>query len=210
METSKAPIQSAEQEVPVPETYLLGLPHTFPDTGFAYELLSVVEDHNDDCKMHVAIEDFFDNAESWGEYLADVARVIARDYAGCFETTRTDGDLFAAICDGFNERVRQPDTNQKPSRLDNPFGQFESSAFELFKNLCGQYEFLTPEARAQSRKVLAALLAFYDSDSDIYKAMLLMYDDALDDARTGRVDAELENLHRDVLAEQQADTTTAK
>jgi hypothetical protein len=88
-----------------PESEMLPLPYTFPDTGFAYQLLSVVEDHNDDCKMHVELADSMDYAESWGAYLADVARVIARDYAGYLDTTRDDGDLFAAMCSGFAERA---------------------------------------------------------------------------------------------------------
>jgi hypothetical protein len=90
-----------EQEMPKPGSEMLPLPYTFPDTGFAYQLLSVVEDHNDDCKMHVELADSMDYAESWGAYLADVARVIARDYAEHLETNRTDGDLFAALCSGF-------------------------------------------------------------------------------------------------------------
>jgi hypothetical protein len=83
------------------ECELLALPHTFPDTGFAFELISVVEDHNDDCKMHVALSDSFDYAESWGTYLAEVADVIARDHADHLSTNRPDGDLLAAIYVGF-------------------------------------------------------------------------------------------------------------
>src|SRR5262245_48169438 len=102
--------------------------------------------------------------------------------------------------------------DEKTRRLDNPIDSIEEPAFELFKTLCGQYEFWTPEARARSRKILAALLAFYDSDygADVYREMSEMYDDALEDARVGRGDAEIENLHRDVLAEQQADKAMAK
>jgi hypothetical protein len=84
-----------------PESEMLPLPYTFPDTGFAYQLLSVVEDHNDDHKMHVELADSMDYAESWGSYLCEVARVIVRDYLEYLETDRADGDLFAAMCDGF-------------------------------------------------------------------------------------------------------------
>jgi len=100
------------------------------------------------------------------------------------------------------------DTEQVLSRLDNPIDSIEEPAFQLFKNLCGQYEFWTDYGRAKSRRVLAALLAFYDSDygADIYREMSEMYDDALEDARTGRGDAEVENSIRDGrLARQQAD-----
>src|SRR5262245_42617975 len=103
-------------------------------------------------------------------------------------------------------------TDHVPSRLDNPIDSIEEPAFQLFKNLCGQYEFWTPEGRTKSRKILAALLAFYDDDygADVYREMAEMYDDALDDARTGRGWAEIENLHRDVLAEQQANKAVVK
>jgi hypothetical protein len=85
-----------------PECEMLPLPYTFPDNGSAYQLLSVVEDMNDECKMHVELADSMDYAESWGAYLANVARVIARDHADHLDTVREDGDLFAALCDGFN------------------------------------------------------------------------------------------------------------
>jgi hypothetical protein len=99
--------------------------------------------------------------------------------------------------------------DQKPSRSDNPIDSIEEPAFQLFKELCGQYEWWTPEARAKSRKILAALLTFYDSDygADISREMAAMYDEALEDARTCRGEAEVENFHRDVQrARQQADS----
>jgi hypothetical protein len=105
------------------------------------------------------------------------------------------------------------DTDHVPCRLDDPIDSIESPAFELFKELCGQYEFWTPEARAKSRRVLAALLAFYDDDysADVHREMAAMYDEALEDARTGRGEAEVENFLRDDrLARQQADTAETK
>src|SRR5215813_5476359 len=104
--------------------------------------------------------------------------------------------------------ISKHDTDHVTSRLDEPIDSNEEPAFELFKELCGQYEFWTPEARARSRRVLAALLAFYDSDygADVYREMSEMYDEALEDARVGRGDAEVENSIRDGrLARQQAD-----
>jgi hypothetical protein len=100
--------QEPEQEVPQPGSEMLELPYTFPDTGFAYQMLSVVEDMYDDCKMHVEYADAMDYAESWGAYLAEVARVIARDHADHLLTNRSDGDLFTAIINCFFEAVTPP------------------------------------------------------------------------------------------------------
>jgi hypothetical protein len=98
-------------------------------------------------------------------------------------------------------------SNQIFSPLDNPHDSIESCAFELFKELCGQYEWCTDVWRTKTRKVLEALIAYYDSDyhADVSREMAEMYEDALDDARVGRGDAEVENLLRDGrLARQQA------
>jgi hypothetical protein len=88
---------------PKPDIEMLPLPNTLPDTADGMQLLSVVEDVNDDCKMHVIIGDAMHFAESWGRYLADVARVIARNEPEYLITARKDGDLFKAICDGFRK-----------------------------------------------------------------------------------------------------------
>jgi hypothetical protein len=90
------------------EPWMLKLPDTFPDNGRPAQYISVIEDVNAQDRdrggvdvMHVNLFEVMDYAESWGSYLADVARVIARDYADCLHTNREDGDLFAALCDGF-------------------------------------------------------------------------------------------------------------
>jgi hypothetical protein len=86
---------------------LLSLPATLPDDARVYQTISVIEDMNDDDrKIHVEFADMMDFAESWGMYLVDVARAMVRDYGESFETEREDGDLFAAICDGFNKPVK--------------------------------------------------------------------------------------------------------
>jgi hypothetical protein len=53
-------------------------------------------------------------AENIGSYLADIARTIAREYAPnddnpgkAIYTDRFDGSVFAAICDGFINRVTE-------------------------------------------------------------------------------------------------------
>ena len=83
----------------------LPLPFTFPETGNAFQMIAVVEDMNDDCRIHVELADVMDYAESWGVYLAEVARVIARDCD--LATERSDGDVFATMCDGFKRRAAE-------------------------------------------------------------------------------------------------------
>ena len=53
------------------------------------------------------LEDILDYAESWGAELAHIACTIARDYADCLGTNREDGDLLAAIVDGFKDGLRK-------------------------------------------------------------------------------------------------------
>jgi hypothetical protein len=42
-------------------------------------------------------------AEDVGAFFVEVARAIVRDHGKSLETKRSDGDVFAAICDGFKE-----------------------------------------------------------------------------------------------------------
>ena len=88
-------------------------------------------------------------------------------------------------------------TNHVRRRLDNPIDSIEKPAFKLLKTLCGQYPFYTDEARAKIRKLIEALTLRTFSDRE----MLEMWVSALEDARVGRGEAEVENLHRDVLAQ---------
>jgi hypothetical protein len=82
---------------------MLRLPPTLPDDASVFQTVSVIDDCNNDCEIHVELADIMDCAESWGMYLADVARAIARDSRNsdwpC--TDREDGDVFKAICHGF-------------------------------------------------------------------------------------------------------------
>jgi hypothetical protein len=84
----------------------------------------------------------------------------------------------------------------------NPVTETDSAAFALFEDLCGQYEWCTDHGRAKMRKVLAALIGYYDTDFDAKNCAALneMYDVALEDARLGRGDAEVENFSRNARA----------
>ena len=89
---------------------MLPLPDTLPDHDRVTNIISVFEHQTDhDFTIHVVRGDNgMDEAESWGRYLADVARLIAREDCpspNCLGTMRPDGDLFAAICDGFLESI---------------------------------------------------------------------------------------------------------
>jgi hypothetical protein len=76
--------------------------------------------------------------------------------------------------------------------------------------MCGQYEWCTDVFRTKAIKVLEALIEFYDSDNDVASEMIEMYESVLDDARTCRGEAEVENWMRDErLARQQAEASTA-
>jgi len=100
------------------------------------------------------------------------------------------------------------DTNRGASRLDNPFGTIEEPAFELFKNLCGQYEWCTDVWGTRMRKLIEALIVYFDwYEPNVSREMIEMYESAIEDARIGRGHAEIENMLRDEpQAQQQADT----
>src|SRR5262249_32890722 len=102
-------------------------------------------------------------------------------------------------------------SEQMTSRLDNPDGFVEEPAFELFKEMCGQYEWCTDVWRTRMRKLLEALIGFFDwYEPDVSREMVVMYWSALNEALIGRADAEIENFHRDVLGQQQANTAKAE
>jgi hypothetical protein len=84
----------------------------------------------------------------------------------------------------------------------------ESLAFTLSKELCGQYMWCTEPWRDRSRKLLEALMEYFDYDPDIAAEVVEMYEVTLEDVRLGRHEAEIENLHRDVQARRQAETTS--
>lgn len=91
---------------------MLPLPDTLPDHDRVFHTISVFEHQtDDDFTIHVVRGDNgMDMAELWGVYLADVARLIARDDCpspNYLDTNRPDGDLFAAICDSFIERSKE-------------------------------------------------------------------------------------------------------
>ena len=82
----------------------------FSCSSFAFrsqKRLSVIDDMNDDCKIYVTIADMMQSAEAWGQYLADVARAMARDDADYLIADREDGNLFRAICDGFRQATTE-------------------------------------------------------------------------------------------------------
>jgi hypothetical protein len=79
----------------------LPIPHTLPNnTQGGFETMLVVEDQDDNFKIHVELADgdggFDGEASPLGCYLADIARAIARDYADVFGE-----NALAEIRDGF-------------------------------------------------------------------------------------------------------------
>ena len=88
----------------------LGYPCTLPSNlKEGYELLRVIVDTTDykNHKIHVTIAYEGTYAEAWGANLAEVALAMAKQHVNYLETDREDGDLVAAIRDGFNEAFDQ-------------------------------------------------------------------------------------------------------
>jgi hypothetical protein len=75
----------------------------------------------------------------------------------------------------------------------------EERARALFDELAGTYEFITETGRATTRPVLEALITYCESFTyrNIAGGMRETYEEALEDARTGRGIAEIENSIRD-------------
>jgi hypothetical protein len=68
----------------------------------AWKMMAVYQVEGD---MHVSLNSatVADTAEEMGAFLVEVALAIAHDYRNSFKTERADGDVCAAICDGFKE-----------------------------------------------------------------------------------------------------------
>jgi hypothetical protein len=65
----------------------------------------------------------------------------------------------------------------------------------LCTELCGQYPFMTADYRALVEAAVTTMKLLCDQE---YRAQIDdLLADAIDDARTGRIDAEIENLRRD-------------
>ena len=80
----------------------------------------------------------------------------------------------------------------------------EELARLLFHKLARTYPLVTEEWRAKRRPLLEALIA-YEYDQEIAAAMRDKYEHVVEDARTGRADAEIEDRMRDMrLKRQQA------
>jgi hypothetical protein len=78
----------------------LPLPFTLPtDTKGGFEMMRVVEDMNNDYMIHVELAEVMGHMASWGTYLGNIARAIARDYP---EILEHDGDALATIRGGFD------------------------------------------------------------------------------------------------------------
>lgn len=75
----------------------LPYPQTLPGTKTGFETMRVIEDMDDDYKVHVELASIFDMPISWGAYLAGVAEAIARDYAGVFGDDALDY-IIAGFC----------------------------------------------------------------------------------------------------------------
>jgi hypothetical protein len=83
---------AVRQRIKILKVDTLPLPHTLPNTRCGFEMMRVVEDMDDDFKLYVELADVMEHPHSWGAYLFDVARAIARDYSGGAHTL--------AICEG--------------------------------------------------------------------------------------------------------------
>jgi hypothetical protein len=78
-----------------------------------YQLLSVFEEQNDDCTIHVAIADVFDHYMSWGVTLARILRAIAHELArDRMRCSLPEDKVVAAICDGFNHEMKKQPNNE--------------------------------------------------------------------------------------------------
>jgi len=78
----------------------------------------------------------------------------------------------------------------------------EELARLLFHKLARTYPLVTEEWRAKRRPLLEALIA-YEYDQEIAAAMRDKYEHVVEDARTGRADAEIEDRMRDMRPKQQ-------
>jgi hypothetical protein len=77
----------------------LPFPHTLPkNTQRGFEMMRVIEDTDDDCKIHVALADVMNYPRSWGRYLSEVARAIARDHGE---------DALADLREGFTKAFEE-------------------------------------------------------------------------------------------------------
>jgi hypothetical protein len=81
----------------------LHYPATLPDDCLGYETMRVIEDHSikNECVIHVELGDCFDSFYSWGVYLCEIARAMAKQHAEVLDVRRDGGDAFLDICDGF-------------------------------------------------------------------------------------------------------------
>jgi hypothetical protein len=121
MPIGKYRIEGSQLEI---KCEMLDLPYTMPgETLHGTQYLSVVED--DDHKVHVNFYDAMDAPESWGSYLAEVARVMARDYAECYFQT-TEQEVLAGMCAGFNRNVNDEYLVREPAHTDGAEGSEEA------------------------------------------------------------------------------------
>jgi hypothetical protein len=98
-----------EQQKPETELYLLPLPAKLPENANPVATLCVFDDANTG-EPYVSLHEVnaaAGSAEMWGDYLADIARVIARDWADHIGTQRPDDDVFKGICDGFLSNINK-------------------------------------------------------------------------------------------------------
>jgi hypothetical protein len=85
----------------------------------------------------------------------------------------------------------------------NKWDEVEAGAFELCRALGGQYEWSTEPWREKSQELILALLTYFNDYNPAFaKELNDMFLGAVEDARLGRGEAEVQNLHRDELARQ--------
>ena len=87
------------------------------------------------------------------------------------------------------------------------YASVDDLAYWLCKKLCGEYEWTSDPWRVKSQELIHALIAYF-SDCECYATFAHglneMYLGAVEDARLGRGEAEVESLHRDTRAWQQS------
>jgi hypothetical protein len=68
-------------------------------------MLRVVEDFSDNDKTYIELNHCMDVAESWGMFLAEVARAIAKEYGEVLQAHNGKDDVLTGIFKGFLHNV---------------------------------------------------------------------------------------------------------
>jgi hypothetical protein len=91
-----------DPDSPFPVFDALHIPPAALEQGGTEVLRAVVIDGD----LHVSLRRAFNEVETWGVLLADVARHIARLYAG--DDNRAEGEILEAVCAAFETELDEP------------------------------------------------------------------------------------------------------